>query len=509
MHATRGQAAWIAVLVTLGCARTDTAEKRPTRPTSSRTLLIVKGSNSVDPALAVPGPATEALRKHVRARLSANKALDIVPDSELTAIKLRTPACADSLEAEACRAEIEKGTAPDVLIEVTLARQTAKDCSLSVGSQARRAGVAAPLATASSDVPCALNSILSAADALLKGETAPVAEAPKEAQSCESRCEVGEKSCKERGTQTCEDGDWDGCNEWVTSPCSKNQGCSRGSCIDQPADMAFVPEGPFRMGSAPEDLARAMALCRARKYDCSSSWWKTEQPAHWVSLSGFFIDKTEVSNAEYEACVQAGACKRLDVKGCRGWDQPSNEWKKGAVDAAFAGPQRPAVCVTHDDARAFCTWKKKRLPTEAEWEKAARGTDGRLYPWGNDPADGSRTNGCDKRCGGIAGKGWRFEAELDDQHPLVSDVGSFPRGESPYGVRDMSGNVWEWVADRYSEEYYTASERQDPKGASSGTDHVVRGGSWSNEPDSLRAAYRYSLAKDTRLTTVGFRCAAP
>jgi formylglycine-generating enzyme required for sulfatase activity len=505
---TRAQLALaVAASLALTCARTDSAEKRPTRPTSQRTLVLVVGAPATDPALAVPIPATDSLRKHVQTRLTGNKSLVLVPDDEITAVRLRTPTCKSVRLEPACETEIQKGTAPDLIVRVTVARQSATTCSLTVETEARRADLPRPFEPASADAPCEQRALQAAVDGILAQKASGNATAP---GICENRCEGGEQSCQERSRLSCVDGDWDGCKELVPEPCGDGQGCSRGKCVDQPAETAFVPEGPYRMGSAQPELALAMSQCRARQYDCLTSWWKTEQPAHWVSLSGFFIDLTEVTNEQYAACVAAGACRAVDKKSCRSYEPASNEWLKGAaIDKTFSEPGRPVVCVSHEEARSYCGFAKKRLPTEAEWEKAARGADGRIYPWGNQPADGTRTNGCDKRCGAIAGKGWRAEANLDDQHAFVAKVGSFPAGKSPYGVLDMSGNVWEWVADRYSEEYYSASERQDPKGPSSGNERVVRGGSWSNEPDSLRAAYRYSMSADTRLVTVGFRCAGP
>jgi formylglycine-generating enzyme required for sulfatase activity len=313
----------------------------------------------------------------------------------------------------------------------------------------------------------------------------------------------------------CGDGNWDGCSDWVATPCAAGQGCSKGACVTDMAGMVLVGEGPYLMGSGQKQVGRAMELCQARSYACVDSWWRPEQPAHWVQISGFYIDTTEVTNAAYAECMKAGKCKKLEPGKCGGWDAKRRTWAVlAALPPELSGPRKPVVCVSADDAERYCKWAGKRLPTEAEWEKAARGTDGRIYPWGDAPYDGTQANGCDARCGEQASKakGWRWESNVDDKTTYVADVGSYPAGASPCGALDMAGNVWEWVADWFDEDYYKVSERKDPPGPQPDSEkpfRVMRGGSWSNEPDSLRAAYRYSLEPAQRLATVGFRCAYP
>jgi serine/threonine protein kinase/formylglycine-generating enzyme required for sulfatase activity len=215
--------------------------------------------------------------------------------------------------------------------------------------------------------------------------------------------------------------------------------------------MVYVPAGEFTMGSDEHS---------------------DEQPVHTVYLDAFYIDKTEVTNAQYRECVEAGAC-----------DTPSKTTNYDDADYA----QHPVVYVSWDDADAYCRWAGKRLPTEAEWEKAARGTDGRTYPWG-EGID------CD-------------HAQYSECGGRTVSVGSKPKGASPYGALDMAGNVWEWVSDWYGEDYYSQSPARNPPGPDSGKLRVLRGGSWYGEPDNVRCANRYGYTPDGTNLNVGFRCA--
>ena len=202
--------------------------------------------------------------------------------------------------------------------------------------------------------------------------------------------------------------------------------------------MVYVPAGSFQMGYA--------------------GGYPDEQPEHTVALDAFWIDKTEITNRSYGLCVQASACK-----------PPSRRTSNG-IDDYYGNAQYedyPVIFVSWTDAQSYCTWAGQRLPTEAEWEKAARGTDGRLYPWGNTPPDKNLAN-------------------FDDNIWDVVAAGSYPAGASPYGALDMAGNVWEWTADWFGSDYYSQSPTQNPTGPETGTKRVLRGGSWNFDAPGSR-----------------------
>ena len=224
----------------------------------------------------------------------------------------------------------------------------------------------------------------------------------------------------------------------------------------QEGSMAVVPAGEFMMGSPTGD--------------------SDEQPAHKVHVDAFSMDKYEVTVGQYAVFLQA-----------KGIDPPS-DWKTMNQPAH---QKRPVANVDWADAFAFCKWAGKRLPTEAEWEKAARGTDGRLYPWGNDPPTPLHAN---------------FGKPDWNNHGVLAPIGTFEDGKSPYGIYDMAGNVWEWVNDWYDYNYYKTSPSQNPTGPSTGGTKVIRGGSWYSNPRAMRSANR-SLITPTDQGLNGFRCA--
>jgi formylglycine-generating enzyme required for sulfatase activity len=239
--------------------------------------------------------------------------------------------------------------------------------------------------------------------------------------------------------------------------------------------LVYVPEGEFNMGAEPS----------------SPSSSANEKPVHTVFLSAFWIDQTEVTIRMYWLCLNAGACAPPPAH--NEFDNPED----------FA--DRPVKWVKWQDAWDYCTWAGRRLPTEAEWEKAARGQDGRTYPWGSGAVAGHRLNLADVKLE----EDWA-DASIDDGWAYTAPVGSYPAGASPYGALDMAGNVWEWVGDWYDPRYYVNSASENPTGPDSSPtgSHPVRGGSFLSDARNVRAAYRYGYTPQTAAADLGFRCAA-
>jgi iron(II)-dependent oxidoreductase len=233
------------------------------------------------------------------------------------------------------------------------------------------------------------------------------------------------------------------------------------------AEMILIPAGEFVMGS--NDTQNMQVV---REYGAEIHWFNDERPAHTVSLSSFYIDKYPVTNEQYAKFLRETGSKEPETLDIRRYNQPN----------------QPIVGVSWHDANAYCQWAGKRFPTEAEWEKAARGVNARLFPWGTDSPEGRANYG--GRYGG------------------PTPVDKFPDGASPYGVMDMAGNVWEWVNDWYDPDYYSHSTYRDPKGPDSGRGRCVRGGAWINNPTMLRCAERdYRRLPHRDLKFFGFRCA--
>jgi len=268
--------------------------------------------------------------------------------------------------------------------------------------------------------------------------------------------------------------------------------------------LVYVPAGSFLMGSTDAEIDAALAMCQRFYGSCPRSWFELESPRHTVGLDGYWIGQTEVTNAEYRRFVEAGGYKDSQYWSSDGWAWRSNNdirqpefWD----DPAYNGDSYPVVGVSWFEAEAYTKWVGARLPTEAEWEKAARGTDGRTYPWGNE-WDGERLNYCDSSC--------RFDwkdVTVNDRYAIAAPPGTYPGGASPYGGLDMAGNVWEWVRDWYDGSYYANSPPRNPTGPSYGQAKILRGGSWINSPAYVRCAIRYWFVPDSRYFYVGFRVA--
>jgi formylglycine-generating enzyme required for sulfatase activity len=225
--------------------------------------------------------------------------------------------------------------------------------------------------------------------------------------------------------------------------------------------LVYVPEGTFTMGYFGSDQG-------------------DERPEHPVYLDAYWIDKTEATNAMYARCVADKTCNPPQFL-------KSNTRKKYYGNPEFA--DFPVIYVSWEDAKKYCEWAGRDLPTEAQWEKAARGPDGRLYPWGNTQPKNTLLN--------------YLNSGLKD----TSKVGSYPEGASIYGAMDMAGNVYEWVNDWYSPVYYQSLPSENPLGPVSGTFRVARGGAWGYAAEYARTSYRNRYTPDRSFFSYGFRCA--
>jgi formylglycine-generating enzyme required for sulfatase activity len=267
--------------------------------------------------------------------------------------------------------------------------------------------------------------------------------------------------------------------------------------------MVVVPAGSFKMGTSLAELELVYELCRAVSPEptgCNREKLianhRNETPQREVYVSAFSIGRTEVTNAEYERCVRVGGCTPLDFERCI-FFVDGEHVRGGRLDAAQARPDSPAVCVSWEQAAAYCRHAGGALPTEAQWEKAARGVDGRVFPWGNawDPLRANWGEGA-------------HPGTLDGQ-VTTAPVGSFPEGASPYGALDMSGNVWEWVADWYAEDAHAQGPLRDPPGPVTGTARIMRGGGYAAQAFAQRTTKRVPRDPPGGYVNIGFRCARP
>ncbi len=222
--------------------------------------------------------------------------------------------------------------------------------------------------------------------------------------------------------------------------------------------MIYVSAGKFFMGSL----------------DIDNKANDNEKPQHIVYLNAFWMYKTEVTNSIYKKCVDVGKCT------------PPGEYFYNDLNYA----NHPVVYIDWNQAETYCKWAGGHLPSEAQWEKAARGIDGRIYPWGNETPNSNQLN-------------------YNNIHKGTTEVGSFPSGSSPYGILDMAGNVWEWVWDWYDEDYYVSSPQNNPTGPTIGQYRVYRGGSWEDGSTDVRSTSRYwdnPNGVDFYSSFGGFRC---
>lgn len=263
--------------------------------------------------------------------------------------------------------------------------------------------------------------------------------------------------------------------------------------------MVLIPEGEFMMGSTPEQVDQAMADCQKQNNNkCLPGLRDDQKPQHKVYLDSYYIDQYEVTNARYAECVIAGVCQLPQYKG-------SYTHESYYGNAEF--DNYPVIYVSWFDASTYCQWRGARLPTEAEWEKAASWNDltqeKYIYPWGND-FNGSLVNICDINCI------WDWaNKNYDDGYADISPMGNYPDGVSPYGVYDMAGNVWEWVNDWYQSDYYATlgDNLSNPQGPSNGDTRALRGGAWDGIRTNVRSADRNHVDPTSTSLSLGFRCA--
>ena len=260
---------------------------------------------------------------------------------------------------------------------------------------------------------------------------------------------------------------------------------------DDGATMLLIPAGEFSMGGTEEELAD--------RPNSGYLNYEAERPLHTVRLSAYYIDKFEVTNRQYDLFLEA---QRDDPGAFDHETRPAGlDHSRLYIDETYLGENQPAVGLSWFDAFAYCKWADKRLPSEAEWEYAARGGDGvyRQYPWGNHPPNAD-------------GVWWANYApatgKTKDGFRVTAPVGSFPDGVSPFGVMDMAGNAEEWVQDWHSFNYYRQTDgAQDPPGPLEGEKRVIKGGSFNSERHHIRIATRFYGKPKDKSPNLGFRCA--
>ncbi len=249
------------------------------------------------------------------------------------------------------------------------------------------------------------------------------------------------------------------------------------------ASEVLIPRSTFTMGSYPVETQLALDNCRREPLgkECTPEMFTNELDPHRVTLSAYWLDRTEVTVEQYAQCANAGTCRAVN-------------YRQGAQ--RFNLPRLPAVLVSWNDARAYCAFVGKELPTEAQWERAARGLSGRRFPWGDHFASRRANHGR-----------WALDnTDASDGYHELAPVSSFPSGRTTEGFEDLAGNAAEWTADAY-EDGYEALPVTDPKGPAFGTYKVVRGGAYNFGMPWLRGSARLFRKASTRVPYLGFRCA--
>ncbi len=254
-------------------------------------------------------------------------------------------------------------------------------------------------------------------------------------------------------------------------------GCATGLEKQILENMIFIPEGPFTMGFEIEN---------------DNEWGDLDEgPVHEVTLSAYWMDKYEVTSSEFAEFLNsnlASAQKYIEIT-----PNVTIEWLANEYQPRPGLENLPVNRVSWYGADAYCRWKGKRLPTEAEWDKAARGTDQRIFPWGNEFPDNSRVT---------------FRRKFSEMgFKVMEPVDGMVKGVSPYGIHHMAGNVWEWVDDWFGAGAYEDQEQKDPIGPETGISKVLRGGNWYYKAYYMRTTYRFNEKPDKFNIWQGFRCA--
>jgi formylglycine-generating enzyme required for sulfatase activity len=252
-------------------------------------------------------------------------------------------------------------------------------------------------------------------------------------------------------------------------------------------EMVLIPAGWFTMGSSSADVDAAVNMClqKLSSRSCPRSDFSNEMPQRQVYISDFYMGITPITNGQYRACVNAGVCAAPSDSGT-----PDNRYAVANYYNQRQYDNYPVVRVRWEDGQNYCRWISGRLPTEAEWEKAARGAeDARIFPWGNS-FDHQKA----------------IVRRTSSETPELRPVASYANGRSPYGLYDMAGSVWEYIHDWYSATYYQNAPDRDPQGPASGTRRVIRGGSYSNYEVYARVTNRGTPTEHSRSGFRGFRC---